>query len=231
MKMCITSSRRIDLLRISVASFLKNCKDLDLIDGYYIFDDRSNIDELKLFKREFPQFRIFSCNNGQAFSLQKIWQLTKDDDWYFHSEDDWEFIAPGHYIRDSLKIANLDYKIKNVTLRDWNGVYILDNGIGYYIHTYKLLTRKDVPNELLWEFCLQTDNQWYGLSFNPGIISPKVINSLGGVSSVAYKRPELRGWDKELAIKYLDAGYKRANLTKEYIKHIGGGRRSLYKGN
>ena len=204
---------------------------MDLIEGYYIFDDRSKRSDLIQFKRDFPQFRIFCCDKGQAYSLSKIWEFTKNDEWYFHCEDDWEFLLPGHYIRDCMAVAKMDTSIRNVILRGWQGVYIVEKLTDYYIHTHKLLKKVDVPNGLLWEFCLRTDNQWYGLSFNPGIIHTRTIVSLGGVGQRAYNNPDLRGWDKELAIKYLESGFKRANLTKEYISHIGEGKKSLYKGN
>lgn len=223
-KFCLTSSRRVDLLKITINSFLETCSDLDLISEYHIFDDRTSVNQLQEIKSMFPQFTIHTMQRqGQAHSINEIWRFLAltNEDWYFHCEDDWRFVNKGNYIREMFDIINLDPKIKNVILRGWKGVKIITKDLLYRAHTYKILN--NIPNlspQDRHRFCFEsTDNQWYGYSFNPGILSTNTMLEIG-YHNENYNL-QGRGWDKAHARLYLDASHKRANTEQEHIQHIG----------
>lgn len=213
-KLCLTSCKRPDLLDKTLDSFFTSCKDLDLISGYYVFDDGTDKSDLDSIAKKYPQVVIFNNQErGQPYSINKILEFVREDEWYLHYEDDWVFTREGHCVRDMFDIANKDSRVKNVTLRDWRGVIIKDKDFLYRIHTYRY------PCSIK-----GTDNRWYSFSFNPGILHIPTLLSLGAFDET-YPLGGA-GWDKPPAKRFMELGFRRANPFEGYVQHIGWNRSS-----
>jgi hypothetical protein len=206
----ITSCCRINLLDQMLESFLNCCLDKDLIPDYYIFDDHSPREYLKKLQKKYKYLKIFhNQKEGQAYSINFMHiQLDRMGvEWYLHLEDDWKFIRQGHFIRDMFDIVNDDNRIKNVTLRYWDCIHIISKKLKYRIHVYK----EDEENNNI------NDWAWYGYTLNPSLQHIPTIKKIG-----YYEEHILtRNFDKPVAKKYYELGFKRANLEKNYIEHTG----------
>jgi hypothetical protein len=196
------------------------CKDINLISKYFCIDDRSSEKDLEEIKRLYSFLEIVKTDRpGQAWSYKKMLELVKTE-WVLYWEDDWDTVHSGKFITEALDIANADDRIKNVVYRDWQGVYVKDGKIEYRIHHY-------APQDC-YQYTAVNDCDWYGFSLNPGIQHIPTVKKIGFYPQ--QKNPTIRGWDKDFAKRYWEAGYRRANTCTGYIDHIGN-KRTFYTGN
>lgn len=205
----MTSSRRPELFRRTMDSFLANCLDLDLIDRFIVGDDRTDPAELDKLRAEYPQLEIVSCPRpGQGANLNMVFGMVETE-FFVHWEDDWETVQSGHFIRDALQIASLDDRIRNVVFRGWSGVYVKEGPLEFRGHVQCRLMGRDAT----WK----NDFQWFGYSLNPSLQHLPTVKRLG-----AYKEAPLhRFFDRPQARRYKDLGYLRTNLMSAYVVHIG----------
>ncbi|MFX0132987.1 MAG: hypothetical protein ACFFDN_05005 [Candidatus Hodarchaeota archaeon] len=207
-----TAGRRISYFIQMMDSFLDTCQDKDLISRFICIDDRSEKRDLEILKKRYPIIEFYNnLKYGQLNSLKLLLDL--DAEYLFHTEDDWLFLADESYITKCLKIMDLDNRIKQVTLRHWETMYIKQNEFEYGMHVYSPF------DTFRWNVVQYNDCDYPGLSFNPSLIDYKVFKKC--IVAGKQDTPECRGWDKQVAKAFWDFGYKRANLYGNYIKHIG----------
>jgi hypothetical protein len=208
----MTTGRRFDLFKKTMDSFLSNCLDRDLIKEWIISDDGSSAKDIRAMKRLYPFIKIYkNKKSGQASNLNNLFSKVKTK-WFFHCEDDWLFIRRGHFVREMLNIALYDPMIRNVTLRYWKGELVNNGRHRYHLHRYQ-------PWIYDKEFVKNTNCCWYGYTLNPGLQHLPTVKRLGKYDESF--NIHSRFFDRPQAIRYGTYGYKRVNLTAEYIKHIG----------
>lgn len=205
----MTAGRRLSLFRRTMDSFLANCLDQDLICRWLVSDDRSSPDDVRLMREAYPFLEIRrSPKAGQPASLNYLFSLVGTE-WAFHVEDDWEFVCPGHFIRETIDIAQSDPRLRNVIVRGWDGIRIIDDGrefIGHYFDDHARRQRGTA-----------TDCWWYGYSLNPGLQHMPTVRELGPYDEAAVNRK----FDRPAAVKYREMGLLRASTVTGYVKHIG----------
>jgi len=101
----ITTSKRLDLFKITIETLSKHCKDSHLIKTVLHFDDSSSHeDRLEMestLRINFPSAKIYNFRFGpesisskkRHIEIMKIWKDKVCDlcDYVFHTEDDWKF--------------------------------------------------------------------------------------------------------------------------------------------
>lgn len=213
----MTTCGRLDLFFKTMESFLIRCKDLDLITDWIVSDDRSSRNDIKAMNDRYPFLNIYSSRTpGQAANLNNLFSRVETD-WFFHCEDDWLFTNEDNFIRKMFDITAADDRIKNVILRHWNGIYVVDGGTEYRAHYYNKRLGTKMINH--------ADTSWYGYSLNPGLQHMPTVRKLGAYDE--HFNIESRFWDRPPALEYSRLGLKRANLMDNYIEHIGDGQ-SVY---
>jgi len=215
----MTTGCRYHLFTDTINSFFGCCKDIDLIERIVIGDDGSidkEITDMVNYIKQHTNVSVTVLQNqehGQANNLNNLWGNVNTD-FVFHTEDDWHYTRPGHFIRECFDVANCDSRCKNVILRGWKSCYVKDGAVEYYAHVYQ-------PQDE-YEHTARSDCDWYGLSFNPGILHLPTIRKYMPFS--LYRGDDSnRAWDKVVAKSYMEDGCVRANLYHQYIKHIGVG--------
>lgn len=209
-----TTSKRFDLYVQMMISFFYSCLDMDLIENYIIVDDGSPINEIHEMGRLFPKTNVIkNTKGGQLNSIKMILDCV-DTEYMFHSEDDWNFLIQDHYIRKGFDIMHTDSRIKQVTLRFWECMYINDDGLEYRMHNYSPMDIKEDYDIIKYSDC-----NYGGLTLNPSLIHVPTFKEC--MKNVHQENSESRIWDKKLSMNYWNAGYKRANLNDEYIEHTG----------
>ena len=218
-----TSYKRLELFKETFKSFFECCQDLDLINRFIICDDGSPLEDICEMRDLYPEFEIYpNPGKGQAASLNHLFNLV-DTEYCFHCEDDWLFIKEGHFIRRLFDVMFDDPAIRNVSLRNWSGneVQSINNPLlKYNLHRYR-------PGKEVFSEVLKTNSAWYGLTFNPSLHHLPTIKSLGPLDEGF--NPNSRRWDRAQAKKYMDLGWKVANILEgPWIEHIGQDR-SIYQ--
>jgi hypothetical protein len=204
----MTCGRRPALFRRTMDSFLAGCLDQDLICRWLVSDDRSLPDDLRMMQEAYPMLEIQRCpKRGQPASLNFLFSKVETE-WAFHIEDDWEF-RRGHFVRECLDIAQSDDRFRNVIVRGWDGVHVIDNGREFVGHYYDENARR--PRGAV------TDCWWYGYSLNPGLQHMPTIRHLGRYDETAANRK----FDRPAAIQYREMGLKRVSTMTGYATHIG----------
>ncbi len=205
----MTCGRRLPLFRRTMDSFLANCLDQDLIAEWLVSDDRSSPEDLLAMQEAYPFLTIRpSSRPGQPASLNFLWSQVQTE-WAFHVEDDWDFCRRGQFIRETLDIARSDDRLRNVIVREWDGVHILDGDREFIGHYFDELARR--PRGAV------TDCWWYGYSLNPGLQHMPTVRELGQYDEAAVNRK----FDRPAARKYRKMGLLRASTTTGYVEHIG----------
>jgi hypothetical protein len=207
----MTTGGRLNLFLRTMKTFHECCLDKDLITDWIISDDRSSNEDIHAMKQYYPEFTIHrSPKPGQAANLNNLFSKVKTEH-FLHYEDDWETISKGHFIREMFDVMDADPKIKNVILRYWQGPLIVKGDLRYRGHYFN--------RKLGLGMSAYSDTGWYGYSLNPGLQHLPTVQKLGKYDE-DFDITD-RYWDRPQAKKYMAMGLRRANLCREYVKHIG----------
>ena len=198
----ITSGKRPQLFYRTMDSFLEMCEDKDLISEWICSDDGTSEQDFRLMKEKYPFMKFYrSPKQGQAANLNFLFSKVKTI-WAFHVEDDWRFVKSGQFIHDMLDVTFDNERIKNVVLRDWDGIFVKSGDLEYQVHA-------SIPAD--------DDSNWYGHSLNPGLQQMPVLRNMGKFD----ENEQERYFDRPVARKYYESGYLVACLGGKYIEHIG----------
>ena len=209
-----TGGGRLDLFKKMMLSFWYTCLDVDLITDFICVDDGSSDNDFNTMCKMFPKIKFIKNNTGgQLQSIKLMLDMVKTK-YIFHTEDDWYYLIQDNYITKCLKIMESDYRIKNVTLRFWDCMYIKQHNIEYRMHVYSPL---DPEKE--WDIIKYNDCTYGGLSLNPGLIDTNVLREC--IQDISQIDKRSRYFDKEMSQNFWDIGYRRANLNSEYVEHTG----------
>lgn len=209
-----TTSKRLELFKKMMLSFYYTCLDINLISEFICIDDGSSDEDFSVMNKLFPKIRFIKNRVGGQLESIKILLKNVKTDYIFHTEDDWNFLIQDNYISKCIEIMKTDERIKQVTLRFWECMYVKDKNIDYRMHVYAPMDyKKD------WDIIKLNDCTFPGLSLNPGLIDFNVLKKC--FENVKNKDKNSRLWDRVVSKKFYDLGYKRANLNKEYIEHTG----------
>lgn len=198
---CLTSTGRWDLLRITIESFLKfNTYD---IKRFIVNDDSGEPVPVDL-QVEFDFIHWYSvAHKNQISSLDYLWSQVSTP-YAFTMEDDWEFLKEG-FIEKSLKILEADPTIlqvwlmqpepHNVSPIDWSGAY------GVFKRTPDL---------------------WAWHRFNPSLKRKADYDLIAPFSKHTEWNPA-KPWKSEADISkvYHKLGFSAAILPASYIRHLG----------
>jgi hypothetical protein len=148
---------------------------------------------------------------GQAANLNNLYFNTNiDTEWVVHWEDDWLTVREGPFITKMLEVAKSDHRIRNVVLRGWDGVTVIDGDCRWRGHIFRPKWGRPGMH--------RADTCWYGYSLNPGLQHLPTVQELGMYD----EKHQDRQFDRPAAMRYrFDLGLLRANLPDEYVKHIG----------
>ncbi len=219
----ITTFKRLNLFLQTMKSFKESCSDIDLIIRWILIDDGSDDKDIDIIKEKFPFFQIHRNTkerSGQPVSLNKIIEAVHTE-WFFHCEDDWLFLGKSHFIRDLFDVAFDDSRIKNIILRNKVGNIINRNNLEYNLHRYDPVMERPLVKKVSPRIESE-DCNWYGYSWNPGLHHIPTLKHIGHLDEEHSNG--CRKWDRAHALKYLELGFKRANLVdRVYIDHIGRG--------
>jgi GT2 family glycosyltransferase len=159
----ITSCNRIDLLEITLNSFM-SINNYE-IDEFIISDDSGDEEISKHLNKKYgDRFKIISNNPrlGLSKSLDNLFSSTKNE-FIFHCEDDWMFDTNPNLISDSLSILTENPDIYQVSVRhDYDNPH---KSVGE-----KQYTSTSVEYWILsQEFRSMSTQVWNGYSWNPGL--------------------------------------------------------------
>lgn len=203
-----TSCGRLDLLSITVESFLKY--NTHPISKFIIIDNSGNqnigpILNTMFGKKENFEIIINETNIGQVGSIDKAYSLIETE-YIFHCEDDWLFFDYG-FIELSLEILKLRKDISNVNIR------IRFDGERGSMHP--IIGPYTTPkNNIYYEYQQNYLGEWHGFSWNPGLRRLSDYKNI-----MPYKKYKN---EQGVNLLFKNLGFKAACLEKYYCKHIGG---------
>ncbi len=207
----ITTSRRWDLFYRTMESFIASCRDMDLITRWIISDDSSDSKDLEAAQAKYPMFEVFRSEKpGQPANVNTCFSKVGSE-WFFHCEDDWLFTKKDYFIRKMFDIAFDDERIRNITLRGWEGTYVRHGKVEYILHNCIRPCGLEMQ-----AYC---DGSWWGYSLNPGLQHLPTVKKLGTYPD-DYSEDN-QEWDRPQAQLYLKMGLRRANLVGKYMEHLG----------
>jgi len=210
----MTMGRRLGFFMRTMHTFLDCCLDQDLISEWIVNDDRSSPEDLAYIKKQFPFLKIVSAKNpGQAAALNNLFDHVNTE-WIYHNEDDWYYSKKGHFIRECLEIAHDHAQVRNVVLRQWDAPFIKSGDLEYKMHIFDTHMGRTENDRIQ---AMRADRRWFGYSLNPGLQHIPTIRWMGKYDESAMSRK----FDRALARKYWQGGYRRANLSTRYCFHIG----------
>jgi hypothetical protein len=187
----VTTCRRIHSFLKTMEEFMQFCIDPELIDGWFIMDDSSSVEDIKVMEERFPNFKIYHHENkNQAVSFNKILDL--DYDYVFHIEDDWHF-STKFSIASILDDLAKNREIAQVSLVSYDSLQYYpykDTDLSYYIfnieskavpQNYRDILENNINlyNELIHQSYPQKNNGsnngldfwWPGFVFGPSVIN------------------------------------------------------------
>lgn len=226
----ITSSKRYDLLQKTISTFVRHCKDIDLIEEIFLFDDSStDVDRVKNylllyenFKNKKIKFIFFdekSFDNPRRHrNIINIWKnQIKDYDFVFHLEDDWECLMdftltdPINILTKSDEIASCGFSYKKfVWLPSDYGDLITIND-DYWVWPYN----SNLPDGY-WFTQPNSDKRmpnWPHFGLRPGLFDVKKINTLPEI-------PDCSEFEYNFGIEY-SKKYISILYKDEIFLHIG----------
>ncbi|MCC9041249.1 glycosyltransferase [Myroides sp. M-43] len=208
----LTSCNRFDLLKLTIASFLKynTCP----IEKYIFIEDSEKIKSLEKVVNNFPELKGKTVllhnpvNLGQLKSIDRAYSLV-DTEYIFHCEEDWIFYRSG-FIEDSIEVLKASPKILNIWLRertDTNHCKVLD--------TFEIC-----ENHKIYRFDLEDKKEPFAFTFNPTVkrLSDYKMITGGYANS---------GMEDSISKFYEEIGYYAVVFETGYVKHEGWHRRVL----
>ena len=217
--MTMTSCKRLDLLQRTLVS-LRNI-DLDMISEIFIVDDGSDADQLKeVTSKCLARAKLFLKNEnarGHARSLNVILAYLQQTraTYVVHIEDDFEFLFPHPVIKHCIDVLeendgygqclfNNGYReeLSEMLASPLGRPRKTQSGVRFYEHEYG--PQFNSP-------C----SYWPHFSLRPGVYRVSALQQVGAFI-------EANGsFEKEYAMRYIDAGWKTAYLEGVYCEHIG----------
>ncbi len=199
----LTSCGRFDLLRITLESFFKH-NTYDIKD-FFIYEDSNTVHTAQFSEYPFIKWILPAKNTGQIHALDTLWSHVKTP-YAFTMEDDWEFLQPG-FIEDSMAVLEMMPQVLQV-----------------WLNPLEPLNQQQIE----WisdDLGILKSNTWSGTRFNPALKRKKDYDLIAPFSQHTEWNPA-KPWKSEAAISqvYHKLGFKGAMFSKQYIRHIGGGR-------
>ena len=211
----ITSCGRFDLLRRTVASFLKFA-DVQPKQCILVEDsgDESVREVLAPFNLPF-EILVNPSNIGQNASIDRAYAPVKFPH-IFHCEDDWEFFRTG-FIQESFIVLNALPKASAIMLRGRDEHRMLRRIAGQEVGGVRFC--QPLP------YCYKT---FFGYSYNPGLRRLADYQKLAPLANIAplVNIHKMKGGSEELEVsyKFLLLGFTTAHLEIPAVAHIGWGR-------
>ncbi len=143
---------------------------------------------------------------GQVKSIDLAYSLVTSE-YIFHLEDDWRF-NECRFMEESMELLMWYPKIIQVSLRG-------DTGWHPLVKTQYFPCKTAMPH---W------GTDWGGLSWNPGLRRLSDYQRIGGYGRHAANGTHGLVHEALLSRKYLDLGYRIADLGRPIVSHIGVGR-------
>jgi hypothetical protein len=217
----MTTCKRYNLFTQTVNSFLKCCKDINLISSFLCVDDNSCDEDKKNMKQNYPFFEFYDKKEeekGHLSSMNIIWNTLKErkPTYWLHLEDDFFFFKPSNYIQKSIDFLE-KYKSQKIhqILFNKNYAEIFDD---YDIVGGEILDDKK-------DFLLHVKDQkgvkgksctyWPHYSFRPSLTLTETILALGN-----YDSPNTF-FEVDYANKYFKNGFKSAFFNELNSIHTG----------
>ncbi|MCS1410950.1 MAG: hypothetical protein M2R45_04145 [Verrucomicrobia subdivision 3 bacterium] len=210
----ITSCGRFDLLRRTVASFLKFA---DIKPRQYIIVEDSGDESVREILAPFDapfEILINQPNTGQRPSLDRLNAAIDRGyaqvrfPYIFHCQDDWEFFRSG-FIRESFILLNALPKTSVIMLR----------GRDYPRPLTKIPVREINGVRFCQKGTSLRKSLFDGYSFNPGLRRLTDYQKLAPFS-------KFKGGEAEVLYKFLKLGFIMAHLEIPAVAHIGWEQRS-----
>lgn len=209
----ITSYKRWDLLRMTLNSFINQCKFNYKIHVYEDFGiknmDNKELTEFQNLLVEYKQVNFIYGDEriGQVRALDILMQHVTSE-YYIKLEDDWLCINGG-FIEESFSIMDKFKDCVCVWLRGINPIDVNGHPI---IEKDGLLT-------------FSTDYHWKGFSWGASVHRLSDYKELGAYSKHTFFFPRKPFTaEKAIAEIYFKKGFFAATLREQYFIHIGGDR-------
>jgi hypothetical protein len=197
----ITTCKRLEPFKRTVESFIRNCRDVDLIKRWLCFDDGSSDSDIAEMER--LGFQVFrNPGKGHPSNLNNLMTIV-DGDRFFHCEDDWWFFRRGSFIRDAMDIMDTNTAVGQVVLISQDDVHEgivrseTADGIEFEIHDYSVHHKEIHPS----------------FSLNPGLNRLLAWKECGGFNEVGH-------FEETFGRKFMEK-YSKYNTRKTYVVHIG----------
>ena len=209
----ITSCGRFDLLRRTVASFLKFA---DVQPKQYILVEDSGDEGVREVLAPFNlpfEILVNQPNTGQQPSIDRLHAAIDRAyaqvkfPYIFHCEDDWEFFRTG-FIQESFIVLNALPKASAIMLRGRDEHQMLRRIAAQEIRGVRFCQ----PSP----YCYKT---FFGYSYNPG------LRRLADYQKIA-PLAKIKGGEAEVSCKFLLLGFTTAHLEIPACAHIGWERRT-----
>lgn len=235
--MTITSCKRIDLLQVTLNSFLVCCTDLHKISKIVLVDDHTGSDKLEIIRKQYPCIQIISNNKGGHInSLNIIVELSKQYDYVIQLEDAFHFFEPRNYVTDCLNIFKDNTMIGQVAFT-MNSTEVLEKpvagsikhktsgGNAYFIHRHIketsecTIANKDrvideqrlLPSNLVVSL---NNYYWPGFTLRPMMIRSSVYSVIGNFYRSMF-------FEMDYGQLFYAMGYLVAFLPTVCFEHIG----------
>ena len=212
--MVVTSFDRHDLLHDTLNSFIGvHCGGMRP-DGCIVVED-STVPmpswlqtKINYFNAKLGRITWFSngTHKGQVNSIDRAYSLVTTD-YIFHLEDDWHFNERG-FMCESIEILQRYPEIIQVSLRGDTG-------------WHELIDSPHYPFKIAMPYW---GTDWGGLSWNPGLRRMSDYKKIGSYGRHAACGTHGLVHEALLSRKYLDMGYRIADLGRPIVSHTGGAR-------
>jgi GR25 family glycosyltransferase involved in LPS biosynthesis len=222
----MTTCKRLDLFKRTVASMLACIEDLFLVSEWIVMDDGSTPEDLDAMRKvlePIPYAQIISSTHkGHAHSMNELQELVKTP-YVFHVEDDWEWVWRLPYLTRCLDVLSADESTGQVLLnRNYaeiaDGIAILggesrftSSGVPYRIHEFEPDADAFASRYGSGQNCAY----WPHYSLRVGLMRRDVWDTLG-----PYKT-DGGHFEMDYAYRYAQAGFQTVFLDNIHCIHIG----------
>lgn len=226
----MTTCKRLDLFIRTMNSFLNACKDIAMIDRFFIVDDNSSPEDRQIMKNMYPFVELYEKKPneiGHPISLNIIMEKVTTP-YVLHLEDDHEFFCRRNYIKPSLKILEEREDIGQVLFNENYMEIPRDLCIiggsklerdkknrKYLSHIYYERDTEEYYNFFKsLKPGIMTNTHWPHYSLRPSLTKVKALHHVGEFK----KEVE---FERRYAERYTKLGYKSAFLLGLHHIHIG----------